>query len=150
MCRSCWGGESYGFSYRPSLGAAWGTLTLWNSSEVDVFMSMSFENVLIIKGRFLKHSVEFAIANVYASFDNGSGEHIWQRLEALIHNDEGRAWCMSDDFNVIRSESERKSRVIGGISEDFSAFNNFIHFTMLVDLSLCGRNFTWYRGMVYL
>jgi exonuclease III len=146
VCRSLWGGESYGFSYRPSLGAACGILTLWNSKEVDVFMSMSFENVLIIKGRFLKSGVDFAIANVYAPCDNVGREHLWERVAALIHNDEGRAWCVSGDFNAIRSESERKSRVIGGVSENFSAFNNFIDFTMLVDLPLGGRNFTWYRG----
>ena len=53
---------------------------------------------------------------------------------------------MSGDFNAIRSEAERKSRVIGGYFEDFSAFNNFIDNTDLTDLPLCGRNFTWYRG----
>lgn len=87
---------------------------------------------------------------MYAPCDNAGREHFWKRLATLIHNDLGRAWCMFGDFNVICSESERKSRVLGGNYEDFSAFNNFIDTTVLVDLPLCGRNFMWYRGMVYL
>jgi hypothetical protein len=92
VCRSLWGSEPYGFSYRPSLGAAGGILTLWNSNEVDVQVSMSFENVLIIKGRFIKSGVAFAIANVYAPCDNGGRVHLWERIEALIVNDIGSAW----------------------------------------------------------
>ena len=143
---SLWGFESYGFSYCPSMREAGGILTLWNSSEVNLHVSMSFENVLIIKGRFIKSVVDFAIANVYVPYDNGGREHLWERLTDLIQTDVRRAWCVSGDFNAIRLESESKSRVIGGNSEDFSAFNNFIDNVVLVDLSLCGRNFTWYRG----
>jgi len=71
VCRSLWGSESVGYSYRPSIGAVGGIITLWNSFEVDVSVTMSFENVLIIKGRFLNSGVDFAIVNVYAPCDSG-------------------------------------------------------------------------------
>lgn len=45
MCRSLWGSEAYGYLYRLSMGAAGGILSIWNSSEVDVHVSMSFDNV---------------------------------------------------------------------------------------------------------
>lgn len=145
-CRSLWGSESVGYSYRPSIGAAGGIITLWSSLEVDVSVTMSLENVLIIKGRFLNSGVDFAIANVYAPCDSGGRACLWERIVTQIENDVGRAWCVVGDFNAIRSESERKSRVIGGSSADFSVFNNFIENAVLVDLPLCGRSFTWYRG----
>jgi len=57
---------------------------------------------------------------------------------------------VSGDFNAIRSEAERKSRVIGGYFEDFSAFNNFIDNTDLTDLPLVGEISRGIGEMVYL
>jgi len=90
-CRSLWGSETYGFSYRPSLRAAGGILTLLNSNDVDVQVSTSFENVLTIKGRFIKSGVAFAIANIFAPYDNGGRVHLWERIAALIANGIGSA-----------------------------------------------------------
>lgn len=35
-------------------------LTFWDSNEVEVHRFMSFENVLIINGQFLKNGLDFA------------------------------------------------------------------------------------------
>ncbi|PNX89483.1 cytochrome p450, partial [Trifolium pratense] len=35
LCSNLWGNSSHGFSYRPSVGASGGLLTLWDSSEVE-------------------------------------------------------------------------------------------------------------------
>jgi len=53
-------------------------------SEVDVHVTMSLENVLIIKGRFIKIGFDFAIANVYAPCDTVGRLYLWDRLSALI------------------------------------------------------------------
>jgi len=65
-CGSLWGLSSVGYSYRPSIGGSGGILSLWDTDEVEVWFSSSFDNVLIIKRRFLKNNIEFDIANVYA------------------------------------------------------------------------------------
>lgn len=58
--------------------------------------------------------------------------------------------CVCGDFNVVRGLDERRSavtstsRLIGSDS-----FNNFIDRSLLVDLPLVGRRFTWYRGDGY-
>lgn len=53
-----------GYSYSPLVGVSRGILSLWDTDEVEVWLSSSFDNVLIIKGRFLKNNIDFAIANV--------------------------------------------------------------------------------------
>jgi len=40
---------------------------------------------------------------------------------------------------------ERRSARRGGDITDFASFNNFIEENMLIDLSLCGRRFTWFK-----
>lgn len=83
---------------------------------------------------------------MYAPYDNEGHSSLWDRLGTLVQNDKSRAWCVNEDFNAIRLETERRGRVTGGPSEDFSGFNRFIDDTELVDLPLCGRSFTWFRG----
>jgi len=50
------------------------------------------------------------------------------------------------DFNSVRSVSDRRSRGTLFCQVDADIFNNFIDDSLLVDLSICGRLFTWYRG----
>jgi len=50
------------------------------------------------------------------------------------------------DFNAIRTSGERRSRSVSSNNKDSAPFNQFIDGNFLIDLSLCGRNFTWYRG----
>jgi len=52
MCTSIWGDVNVGYSFQPSLGALGGLVTLWDSSEVEVWLSISFEHVLVIGGGF--------------------------------------------------------------------------------------------------
>lgn len=62
------GWKGFGSSYRPSLGAFGGILTLWDASEIEVWVIMSFANGMIIKGCFVTCN-EFFIANLYAPCD---------------------------------------------------------------------------------
>jgi hypothetical protein len=54
LCLSLWGNSPHTFSYRPSIGASGGLLTLWDSTEVEVWSSESREHVLWCHGRFIK------------------------------------------------------------------------------------------------
>lgn len=64
-------------------------------------------------------------------------------LGGLINLDEEVHVC---DFKATRSSEERRSRTVGDLHEDFSRFNYFIDGNFLINLPLCGRSFTWYRG----
>ena len=62
---------------------------------------MSFENILIIKGRFIKNDYEFAIANFYAICESGRRRLLQTRLGCLNKNYKEIAWCVNGDFNII-------------------------------------------------
>jgi len=50
------------------------------------------------------------------------------------------------DFNSVYGADERKGR--GGVFRQAEAdvFNSFIADSLLIDLPICGRLFTWYKG----
>lgn len=53
--------------------------------------------------------------------------------------------CVVGDFNAIRREGERVGNANGNDSREMMQFDDFIEQSNLVDLSLCGRAFTWYH-----
>lgn len=97
---------------------------------------------MVVKGWFNKNDSEFALANVYAPCDSESRHLLWIRLGDLITSDSEAAWCVTGDFNAVRSTEERRSIVSGGRFEDYSHFKHFITKNYLIDIALCGRRFT--------
>ena len=57
-----------------------------------------------------------------------------------------KVWCVVGDFNSIRRKEERKSVIlVSGYSREISWFNEFIEKSELMDISIVGRKFTWYK-----
>ena len=54
--------------------------------------------------------------------------------------------CVCGDFNVVLCVEERRSIRTSYSLLDHVPFSHFIDENDLVDLSLCGRNYTWYKG----
>jgi exonuclease III len=123
LCVSLWGNQNFGFSYRPSVGASGGILTLWNKDEVDVRITRSMAHVIIIQGFMVKNGGEFALANVYAPCDSVGRQDVWLRLGLLLNNLSELSWCVCGDFNAIRSSSERRSRIVGSSVFSFKEFH---------------------------
>ncbi|MCI48605.1 cytochrome P450 [Trifolium medium] len=71
-----WGNSPHAYSYRPSVGASGGLLTIWDSAEVEVCSSVSLEHVLWCHGRFIKSGEEFFVANVNAPCDHGAKQRL--------------------------------------------------------------------------
>jgi hypothetical protein len=69
MCRSLWGSDPMAFSFKASLGASGGIITVWDPSVLDVWLSVNIANCLIVKGSFLKNNEVFCLANIYAPCD---------------------------------------------------------------------------------
>jgi len=66
FCASLWGNPYHSYSYRPSVGASGGILTIWDTTEVDVMITRSMAHVVIIQGKMIQNGADFSIANVYA------------------------------------------------------------------------------------
>ncbi|GAU46142.1 hypothetical protein TSUD_143240 [Trifolium subterraneum] len=124
ICSSLWGNSPHAFSYRPSVGASRGLLILWDSSEVEVWASESHEHVLWCHGRFIKSGQEFSVANVYGPCDPG-------RIKS----------CGTRSLCGFRLWGDQGPRTL-----DHVVFNLFIDDTTMINLSLCGRKYTWFKG----
>lgn len=88
---------------------------------------------------------------MYAPCDIRGRQVLRTRLSVLIKNNRDVVWCANDDFNVIQSDDERRSRVSDSRHEDIFHFNQFIDENILFDLPLSGRIFTRYhRDRLYM
>lgn len=99
---SLWGVSSYDYSYRPSVGALGGLLTVWDTTEVDVSSSCSQEYMLQNHGRVLRNNEEFNLINIYAPCDLRAKEELWAALSARLHLLRGQKVCVCSDFNAVR------------------------------------------------
>ncbi|GAU19481.1 hypothetical protein TSUD_77250 [Trifolium subterraneum] len=146
LCTTLWGNSPHSFSYRPSVGASGGLLTLWDSAEVEVWSTESREHVLWCHGRLTKSGEEFYVANVYAPCDDGAKEGLWGSLTTRIQSLGRRSVCVCGDFNAVKHVDERRSSRGVSRSLDHIPFNRFIDDNNLIDLPLNGRKFTWFKG----
>jgi len=94
LCSSLWGNQNYGFSYRPSVGASGGILTIWDSTEVDVIITRSLAHVVIIQGKMVKNGADFSLANVYAPCDSLRRQVVWTHLGTIIGNFRDMLVCL--------------------------------------------------------
>ncbi|MCH95720.1 endonuclease/exonuclease/phosphatase family protein [Trifolium medium] len=140
------GASPFEFSYRPSVGASGGLLTMWDPSEVEVWSSVSREHTLVCHGRFRSSNEDFVVVNVYAPCDPGAKQRLWDSLSARLQSLVGSRVCVCGDFNAVRCEEERRSLRAGPRASDHIPFNTFIEDNNLLDFPLSGRKFTWYKG----
>jgi len=146
MIKSICGDAPYGFSYQPSVGASGGLVTVWNSSLIDVWSSMSFSHTLIIQGRVILTGEDIVILNVYAPCENAAKRDLWERLNSFVVSKIDSCVCLCGDFNSVHSLEERKGRGTIYRQMEVDVFNKFIDDTLLIDLPICGCLYTWYRG----
>lgn len=144
--KSLWGDDHYGYSYKSSVGASGGLLTVWDSTRLKVWFSTCFDHVLVISGTVIQAGVDVLIINVYAPCDTVAKYILWERLTSYVPSKIDLCLCVCGDFNSVRSRDERKGRASIFRQSDADRFNKFIEDTLLIDLPLCGRLFTWYRG----
>ncbi|CAJ2642357.1 unnamed protein product [Trifolium pratense] len=146
LCKTLWGSSTHGFSYHSSLGASGGILTMWDSSEVEVWSTESREHVLWCHGRFLRTGDEFHVANVSAPCDDRAKQGLWDYFSARLVSLVGKKVCVWGDFNAVKHINERRSVRDGHRFSDHIPFNRFIEDNSLIDLPLMGHKFTWFKG----
>jgi len=74
---------------------------------------------------------------------------LWDNMTSFVLAIGDENVCLCGDFNSVRSVEERKSRNMVFRQMDADMFNKFIEDSFLVDMLICGRIFTWYRGDGY-
>lgn len=139
LVQSIWGSSSCGYSFQPFNAAFGGLLYVWDSSEVEVWSFMSFE-----------HVVELSLL----------AKSLWL-LMCMHHTTRRRNKFCGTDYYLLFIITitricvfvvtlilfvPRKSRGTVYRQGDMDVFNKFIDDSLLVDLPIYRRLFTWYRG----
>jgi len=84
LCRSLWGSDTMAYSFKSSVGASGGILMMWDTSVMDVWMSVNIANCLMVKGMFKNNNEVFYLANFYASCKNRGHHDLWDALSGLF------------------------------------------------------------------
>ena len=146
MIKSIWSDVACGYSYQPSVGASGGLVTVWDTSYVNVWFTMSFRHVLVIKGTVVSTAENFTVVNVYAPCDSEAKRALWDALSPLVANNIDDCVCVCGDFNYVLNGEERRGQSTMFRQADSDLFNKFIEENCLMDLPICSRLFTWYHG----
>ena len=136
MCNSIWGDANVGYSFQPSLGASSGLVTLWDSSEVEVWSTTSFEHVLLIAGQFYKSNEQFVVFNIYAPCEGSCQQSLWVNITNRLVTYSDQNVCVCGDLNAVRNVSKRHS--VGDIMRQtgMAGLNHFIDSNLLIDYAL--------------
>ena len=144
VCKYLWGDESVDFSFQPTLEASGGIVSMWDTNEVEVWSSISFNHALVILGRFVKTDEHFTVFNVYAPCDSSRQQALWNNLSHRLSSLLNQNVCICGDFDAVRRVEERRSVGNNFCQARSANYNLFIEDNLLVDLPLRGRNFTWF------
>jgi len=120
------GGSPCGYSYQSFVGASVGLVTVLDTFVVDVWSSMSFRHVFVIKGRVILTDQEFIIVNVYDPCDTSAKQVLWAWLTDFVLNNSDANLCVCDEFNSVRSADERRGRSVIFRQVDADNFKKFI------------------------
>lgn len=110
--KTLWGSVPCGYSYQSYVGASGGLVTVWDTFVVDVWYSVSFRHVLVIKGWVIPICQEFIIVNVYDPCDTTTKQVLWARLTDFVQNNGDASLCVCGDFNSVCAADERRGRSI--------------------------------------
>jgi hypothetical protein len=71
---------------------------------------------------------------------------LWDFLSPWLLGLGGKKISVCGNFIAVRCVGERRSSRDGYVSLDYIPFNQFIDNNVLVDLPVCGRKYTWFKG----
>ena len=89
-----WGTSPHGFSFRPSVGASGGLIIFWDSKEVEVWSSFTFDHVFAFGGRFVHSNEDFVLFNINALIEVGAQRLLWDTLLSRLDNYVGKKVCV--------------------------------------------------------
>ncbi|KAL8507401.1 hypothetical protein ACS0TY_018084 [Phlomoides rotata] len=101
--------------------------------------------MLVVNGFWIASGVPCVIINVYSSCYLADKLRMWDVIKSVSLQNSEECVCVVGDFNAIKEESERVGRAEFTDQRGIRLFQEFIDQSMLIDLPLCGRSYTWYR-----
>lgn len=146
-CNALWGDTDFDWESVPAENRSGGLLCIWRKSLLQIHHREVGQNFICIVGHNLQNDMLCCFVNVYAPCDMLGKRLLWDKLISLKNSVSSDLWCVSGDFNAVRSPSERRGATGMSSSQRREAadFNEFIDRMELLDIPLVGRKFTWVR-----
>ncbi|GMJ00605.1 hypothetical protein like AT4G29090 [Hibiscus trionum] len=134
-----WFDDDFEFQFAKATGRSGGVLTIWDKKKFEAEKSLVASRYVIISGKWVDDNCYFTFINIYAPCEKLGKQLLWDEIVTLRSSWQ-YPWIMGGDFNAIRARKERKGSGVKypGIED----FNSFIEKCKLLEIPLCGRNFT--------
>jgi len=146
ICFSLWGDNIVGWIHNKGDDGSGSLLSLWHKEVFSYEYHLMGKGFIIVYGQHLKSSSRCVVVNVYSPCALSGKKTLWEELSNAKLASQESAWCFCDDFNVVRSRSERKGiRDRGDQSSEIKDFISFIESNSLIELPLVGKNFMWFK-----
>jgi hypothetical protein len=143
-----WGSSDCGWAFLPAVGNNVGILSIWSKVKASLVFTFVGDGFVGVCLDLVDISRRCFIVNIYAKCDLRAKRMLWSNLLMSKRGFGEGLWCVLEDFNSVRDNSERRGvghHSSGGLSPDMVAFNSFIANLELEDLPLIGRTFTWFH-----
>ncbi|XVF79317.1 hypothetical protein PTKIN_Ptkin14bG0211600 [Pterospermum kingtungense] len=138
--RWLWGNETISFEVVVSDGNSGGLISVWRNDFFSVDLKYVSQRFILLLGTIKRSNFKCGIGNVYAPNNDSERLTLWKELQDII-DESGVPWCLTGDFNVVRTVDEKIGFSFNQAAMD--EFSGFINTLGLIDLPLVGGKFTW-------
>lgn len=143
------GCDQFELCYLPSIGNSGGILSIWNSLKAKLLFSFKDTGFVGVCLEWQGSRRRCFIVNIYSQGGPPEKRQHWEVRKMSKRGFGEGFWCVADDFNVVRSSSERRGSSILSREDGLVLqrdFNQFIEDMHLSDLPSLGRKFTRVRS----
>jgi len=136
-----------GWVHNEDLNGTESLLTTWHKDMFQLDDKVMGKGFIALLDQYIKSCFKCALINVYATCNLNDKVDSMGGLMNIIKEHQNFAWCVCGDFNVVRHASERKgTKEKGGQKNEITSFNNFIARNFLLEFSIVGMRFTWFKS----
>ncbi|XP_057249213.1 uncharacterized protein LOC130590681 [Beta vulgaris subsp. vulgaris] len=143
MVKSMWNWDDVEFCLSPSEGNSGGLISLWRSSQFQMWSFHTDRNWISISGILISDDFPCTLVNVYNSCDGIVRAGTWRDIVEFCSSSQYPC-LIAGDFNEILSEKDRGSQLID--LSNSARFNDFITDLHLIEITPSEGWFTWFRG----
>jgi exonuclease III len=146
LCVRLWGSADCAWAALPAVGNSGGVLSLWRKSLGTTVFSFTGEGFVGVCLDLVDKQIRCCVINVYSKCNLRDKRRLWQEVLMTRRGFGEIVWCIVGDFNSITNSIERRGSSGGnGVGREMEEFGDFLRQLELVDMSLLGRQFTWFH-----
>ncbi|GJV86771.1 retrovirus-related pol polyprotein from transposon TNT 1-94 [Tanacetum coccineum] len=116
-----------------------GILLIWDANIFVCGEAIGDERFMAIKGNWKGKIVDVYLVCVYGPHVSLEKSSLWDELLTLMER-MGGAWCIFEDFNVIKRPDDRLNSQVN--IKEMDDFNDLVNVSRLIEVPMGGQKFT--------